>query len=67
MGWSMYSMLAYSLKLCGFKVGTVALLLAKLQGPFSYNLHSVLGRKFSGKGEGIPGIAQPWKNILVHR
>jgi hypothetical protein len=37
MGWSMYSMLAYSLKLCGFRVGVVAEVVAKLHGPFSYH------------------------------
>lgn len=35
MGWSMYSMLAYSLKPCGFKVGVLEELFAKLHGPVS--------------------------------
>jgi hypothetical protein len=34
----MYSMLAYSLKLCGFNVGALEELFAKLQGPFSHEL-----------------------------
>jgi hypothetical protein len=36
--WSMYSMLAYSLKLCGFNVRALEELFAKLHGPFSYEL-----------------------------
>jgi hypothetical protein len=40
MGWSMYSMLACSLKLCGFKIGVVAEAFGKRHGPFSFTYQS---------------------------